>query len=594
MRALFVLVVGLGTPGILPALAVARRSPALVFLAPLIAAGMAAAAAVIELGLGGSLVTDYVLVAVVANLAVLAWWRVAGRSHRPWAGPPWGWSIATVVVVLGSVAIPLTALRSPMIGWDANSIWLTHAMMVHGGHHELLTGLQNVAYRFSNPDYPPLVPAAGALAFAFFGLGNLHLAVDMTVLLSACALGVVGTGIAAAGIGTGITVGRTRGHQPGIAAVAAAGAICLVGFAVSGVGAIEGYTDLLWAAAAAGAVIWGLVLPESTQALGVAWICAAVASLTKNEGLTTALVVLVLIALRYRPLTLPGPMARRWAERAAFVVVPALPGLAWAGLVRLIGVHDAFFMSASAESPATRAGATVLGMAAHLAVAPVDLAVLLVGCWFLRGDRKRARLGNPAWLWAVCLGSLAIIFATYVAGGLEIHGWLGSSVDRTTIFVQVLLYADLAIWLVIAVDGAFTRADSEPVIRPDSEQRDALEAPPWRAPLARRPTTLGSGQSQLASAPWKYSTVRASPSWSGTVGSHPSSSLARLMSGLRRAGSSVGSGRCCTGQLLSVRAMTCFASSSTVNSPGLPRLIGPVTSGGEFISLIRPSTMSSI
>jgi hypothetical protein len=141
--------------------------------------------------------------------------------------------------------------------------------------------------------------------------------------------------------------------------------------------------------------------------------------------------------------------------------VPALPGLAWAGLARLIGLNQPFFNSTSPESPATRAGATIAGMAAHLAVAPVDLAVLLVGCWFLRRDRERARLGNPAWLWAAWLGSLAILFATYMIGGPEIHGWLASSVDRTTIFAQVLLYADLAIWLVIAVDGAFTCADGE-------------------------------------------------------------------------------------------------------------------------------------
>src|SRR5580692_3559165 len=309
MKALFVLVVGLGAPGILPSLAVARRSPVLVFLAPLAGAGMVAVAAEIELGVGGSLVADYAVVAVAANLAVTAWWLAARRSLRPWAGPSWGWSIVTVVVVLAAAAVPLDALRVPMIGGDGNSIWLTHALMVYGGHHELLTGLQNVAYRFSNPDYPLLAPAAGALAFAFFGLGNLHLAVDMTVLLSACGLGVVGTGIAVAASG---------GRQPTrAAAVAAAGAICVVGFAVSGVFEIQGYADLLWAVAAVGAVIWGLVLPQSAQALGVAWICAVVASLTKNEGLTTAIAILVLIALRYRPLTRPVLAARRWAERAA-------------------------------------------------------------------------------------------------------------------------------------------------------------------------------------------------------------------------------------------------------------------------------------
>jgi hypothetical protein len=358
--------------------------------------------------------------------------------------------------------------------------------MVYGGHHELLTGLQNVACRFSNPDYPPLVPAVGALAFKSFGLGNLHLAVDMTVLLSACALGVVGTGIAATGIGPGIAAAGIGGRQAArIAAVVAAGAICIAGFAVSGMSEVEGYTDLLWAAAAAGAVIWGLVLPRSTQALGVAWICAAVASLTKNEGLVTALVIFVLIALRYRPLSLSGPAARTWVERAAFVVLPALPGLAWAGLIRRIGVHDAFFNSTSTETPLTRAEATIAGMAPHLAVAPVALAVLAAGCWFVRTDRQRARLANPAWLWITCLASLVTLFGTYVIGGYEIHWWLGTSVSRTTIFVQVLLYAELAIWLVIAVEGAFTRSDRPSSPRASSAGEhvpDALDSPPEPLP----------------------------------------------------------------------------------------------------------------
>jgi hypothetical protein len=481
MRALVMLAAGLGAPGILPAVAVARRSLVVVFLAPLIGAGMAAVAAVIELGAGGSVVADYMAVAVAVNLVVIAWWLAWLRAAQPRAtatrAGSWGWPVLTLAVVLGCLAVPLMALRAPMIGWDANSIWLTHAFMVYGGHHELLTGLQNVAYQFSNPDYPPLVPAVGALAFKFFGLGNLHLAVDMTVLLSACALGVVGTGIAATGIGPGVAASGSGGRQlTRIAAVVAAGAICIAGFAVSGVSEVEGYTDLLWAAAAAGAVIWGLVLPRSTQALGIAWICAAAASLTKNEGLTTALVILMLIALRYRPLSLPGPTARTWAERAAFVVLPALPGLAWAGLIRHIGVHDAFFKSASTEAPLTRAEATIAGMAAHLAVAPVALAVLAAGCWFVRTDRQRARLANPAWLWITCLGSLVTLFATYVIGGLEIHWWLGTSVSRTTIFAQVLLYAELAIWLVIAVDGVCTRSDRHSSQRPSSAGKRVPEA----------------------------------------------------------------------------------------------------------------------
>jgi hypothetical protein len=466
-----VVIVGLGGPGFLLAMAVAGASPVLVFLAPLIGAGMAAVAATFELGVGGSLITWYAVVAVIANVAVVALWLARVRLPAP-ADPPWGWSVVTLAVLLGALIIPLRALRAPMIGWDANSIWLTHALMVSGGHRALLGGLKNPAYLFSNPDYPPLVPAAGALAFALFGRGDLHVATGTTVLLNACALGVVGTGIAA--------MGSSLRRLTRIGALAAAGAVCLVGFAISGPIGVDGYADLLWAAAAVGAVIWGLVLPRSTQMLVVAWICAVVASLTKNEGLTTALALLILIAFRYRPLTLswvrrhrahpesrgfPGaaawPVARRWAERAAFAVVPALPGLVWAGQIRLIGLSDNFFRSPPTESSATRARATVDGIAAHLAVAPVAAAVLVAGCCFLRRDRERARFGNPAWLWTACLASLLTLFATYMLGGYEIHGWLGASVSRTTIFAQLLLYAELAIWLVIALDAAFTHQRTE-------------------------------------------------------------------------------------------------------------------------------------
>jgi hypothetical protein len=87
--------------------------------------------------------------------------------------------------------------------------------------------------------------------------------------------------------------------------------------------------------------------------------------------------------------------------------------------------------------------------------------VLVAGCWFLRRDRERARFGNPAWLWTACLASLLALLATYVFGGYEIHGWLASSVNRTTIFAQLLLYTELAIWLVIALDAALTHERAE-------------------------------------------------------------------------------------------------------------------------------------
>ncbi len=463
MSTLLVLVVVLGGPGLLPALAVARRSPVLIFLAPLIGAGMAATAAGFELGLGGSLLRWYAVVAVIVNVGTVAWWVIAGRFRR-WPSPPWGWSIGTAVTLAGVLIYPLTVLRAQIMGRDANSIWLTHALMVFGGHHALLTGLQNPAYTFSNPDYPPLVPAAGALTLKFLGLGDLYHAAAMTVLLTACALGALGAGIAA-------VADNGRQLMRAIAVVGGA-AICLVGFTVAGRAGIDGHVDLLWAGAAAAAVVWGLILPRSAQALLVAWICAAVASLSKNEGLTTALIVFVLIAIRYVPLRRPGSaghgrsagggvsrqaiwqFSRPWIQRATLAVVPALPGLAWAATIRHFGIHDGFFSTTAAEPLSLRADLTLRAMVRYLNIVPVALAVLLAGACFLRSDRRQAGFGNPAWLWIVWVGSLAAIFATYVFGGYGIQWWLTSSVDRTTIFAQLLLYADMTIWALFAAVAA--------------------------------------------------------------------------------------------------------------------------------------------
>jgi hypothetical protein len=462
VNALLIVLAALGGAGLLPALVLARRSPVLVFLAPLIGACMAAVGAEFELGVGGSLRTCFIAVAAAVNTIAVVWWLVAGRLRR-WPSPPWWWSLVAVIVVLGALTYPLLGLRGQLVGGrDPNTIWLTHALMISGGHHQLLAALRNPVYQFTNPDYPPLVPAAGALAFAYLGRGDLYVAIDMTEYMNAAALGVLATGIALAA--------RRAGVVANALAILAGGAIAVVGFAVAGRPGIDGYADLLWAAAAAAAIIWGLVLPQSPQALVISWLCAVTASLTKNEGLTTSLIIIVLVALRYRPLRRPRwsqrqgrrvtvlRTARRWAERGALVAVPALPGLTWAWQIRGLGLHNAFFVTSGLESLSVRASHAASGIAGHLTVAPVAFGVLIAGSLIMRADRRRAGLANPAWLWLACLGSLLVIFGTYVFGGLEIDSWLQASVSRTTIFAQLLLYADLAVWLVLAADVAAARA----------------------------------------------------------------------------------------------------------------------------------------
>ncbi len=97
-------------------------------------------------------------------------------------------------------------------------------------------------------------------------------------------------------------------------------------------------------------------------------------------------------------------------------------------------------------------------MAAHLGVLPAALAVLIIGCCFLRGQRRTGRAWptRPGSGWPGSARS-STIFATYVFGDMGIRIWLRTSVDRTTIFAQLLLYAEIALWLVVALDAATGR-----------------------------------------------------------------------------------------------------------------------------------------
>jgi hypothetical protein len=217
----------------------------------------------------------------------------------------------------------------------------------------------------------------------------------------------------------------------------------------------------------------------------------------------------VLVAFRYRPLGLwrrigespdgsaptqrSGLGLRSWVERFAFVAVPALPGLAWAALVHVFRIPNRFFGPPSGETVSYRARTAVGSMANHLVVLPVAFGVLLLGTIFLRGYRQRLGLGNPSWLWTTVIAYLALLIATYAVGSYPIHWWLATSVDRTTIFPQAALYADVGVWLAVSLVAGeparrSTRAEESGVARPengvragdagDGDRSDEATAPP--------------------------------------------------------------------------------------------------------------------
>jgi hypothetical protein len=459
----------LSLPVLLPTVLITGLRPSTFFLVPLAGSVLAAIATWFELALGGSLLFWYLILALVANVAAAfaahdIGVRVLRRYRR---GPAGVWPWLTLVVVLTAVGWPLQALRVPIYGGDALTQWTLHSLFIFQGHQMLHDAVLNHAFTPSNPDYPPLVPATGALAYVSEGGADIRLALIMTSVLNACGLGLIACGIVEA-------VGRNRRVVIRIAAVAVAAGVALAGFGFSGdsgLYSVGGEADLPWAAAAVAAIVFGLILPRALQNLSVAWICVVMASLTKNEGLTTALMVILLISIRYvvvRPVP-PQHSSKAagatvsmlrtrlhralsvWIKRTVLAAAMAAPGLAWLILIKAMGINDAFFTIRRTESVGQRISPTLAGIADNLHVLPVAAVLVILGSLALRPYRTELQLGNPGFLWLVVGGSLIALTVTYVFGGVEIHQWLFTSIDRTTAFANLALYVDMSIWLVVAV-----------------------------------------------------------------------------------------------------------------------------------------------
>ena len=480
-------------PGLIPAVAVCGRSVAVVFICPITGALLCAIAATAEFVLPGSFTLWLVVTWILSN--ALAIGVVVTRKRRPTPTPQLlRFNTLTSVAIVASVTTVgvwfLLALKAPMMGFDTQAIWMLHAMFIYGGHHRLEADLHNRAYGFSNRDYPPLLPSVSALSFIAVGKIDPRAGVIMTALLNACALGVAACGIALVPQHFQETKrlrdSSTKHRLPQETlrwltqsfAVVLGVAVLAAGFGLAGEYAINGYADLMWAAAATGAVVFGLVLPTKRTNAAMAWALSTTAALTKNEGLPVALVVIGLIAVRYIPRDRWIGEARRsarsletstsslrtevrlWVRRCTVAAVMAIPGASWAAIAFAYGINNVFFKSGPPGPASARASATVTEMTHYLHVLPTAVVVLVISALCLRQTRRTFDLGNSAWLWSVFTIYVLTLLATYTLGSLPIHWWLYTSIERTMIFPQLLIFTDIAVWAVLGLTRLLARDSS--------------------------------------------------------------------------------------------------------------------------------------
>ena len=85
------------------------------------------------------------------------------------------------------------------------------------------------------------------------------------------------------------------------------------------------------------------------------------------------------------------------------------------------------------ETLSLRLRATEPTVWSNLHIVPYAACVAVVGALVLSANRRRLAVGNDLWLWFVVVASLVALLVTYVFGAPEIHWWLSTSANRTTI-----------------------------------------------------------------------------------------------------------------------------------------------------------------
>jgi hypothetical protein len=490
----------LAVAGGLPATVLAGVRWVAVPLAPLTGAVLAALSAAGCLASGGTVLGWFAGLAVVANVLALA----AGLlGSSPWARRPRGsrhpgqsgyaqpapipprrsldraghrrlFDAAAAGAVVAMAAVCLTALRAPSVGFDARTIWMLHGVWYAAGHQVALAALRNPSLSFAHASYPPLVGATVAVSWGITGDHSYRLGVVMVALLNGCAvtaaaLVAVEAGRSARGRLVGQPAAGPSGppgqlgpsglagrHGPAVTVVGATVVgVLLVGaaFGVAGPFATNGYADLLWAAAAVGAVGFGLVLSGRGHDLGAAAVLLAVAGATKDEGTATAALLVVAITvralLRRRS---DGAAHRRLALTAAGGVLGVAALLAWPVLVHGLGAApNVDTLGVRSTSDLSRAGASVRAAAPHLHVLVLAAAVAGLGAVLLARTRRRLALGNDGWAWLALLGGLLVVGGAYAAGGGDIQLWLITSVHRTTFFPDLVAWWVVGMWAVVGV-----------------------------------------------------------------------------------------------------------------------------------------------
>lgn len=414
------------------------------FLAPLCTGLLCSFAAMASLATGTAL-APWLVCAVLAGwvAAGARWWsarRVTEGSES--TGQPSLWAAAIVAVI---TAPALLATRAGAIEWDARSIWWFKAAWFRQGGDAARAAMNNRAFGFAHPDYPPFASATEASMWTFWHDLDRMLAKAVSAHLTFAAIALLGCLLVRIA-----PIGVRRVTATTAATAVLAGAFGLAMFGVGNGNGTSGVVDLLWSVLLVVGAVALLVAPRDRDVLVVAWVALGAAGLTKSEALPAILLVLVLLALRNR---------REW-RHTLWAASALLPVMAWT-LLRsaLTGAsNDALKPSGVVallrgdDDRTSRVSPTVRGLWEQVdSTTWAWLVVAVIGAMLLRHRRSAASLGAAWVLPALAAGIAATLALVYISGAQDITWWLMTSITRTTIVLRVLLLVDVFLWVVVAV-----------------------------------------------------------------------------------------------------------------------------------------------
>ncbi|HEX7443347.1 MAG TPA: hypothetical protein VF320_05645 [Acidimicrobiales bacterium] len=482
-------IAALAAAGALPVVAAVGLRWVSVTLAPLAGAVLAALSATASLTFGGPLLSWFVGLAALAAACAFGLWVV-----RPDLGPrraapgDLGGAVHRLMGVVGFLAVvtacawSLRGLRSPTVGFDARALWVMRPGWFLQSHAHLLVDLKARGLVLTQSAYPPLVSASAAVAWKITGVHTARLGVTTVAVLNGCAL--ASAALALVECGREMAGREARAWVPMVAGIVTAVLLVVVAAGVTEPFLTNGYADPLWSLAAVGAVAFGLQLRDDPSARAATVVLILVAGTTKDEGLVTAIALVVLVAAR--SIGLAG-LRGAWQRWVAPVVVAGceLAVLAWwPVMMRVIDARGASSTFTSDTDVAHRADATVHGMSPYLHVLVLAVPLAVVGGLVLSGVRRRGGVGHDLWAWVALSTGLTAVGAVLVASTSPIGPWILSTVHRITEYPILQGWWIIGVWAVVAAAGLGGSRPDAPAPAPTADVEEHGPGPtPIGAPV---------------------------------------------------------------------------------------------------------------